>query len=183
MENETVVFEGKTFEVVRRKCKSGAVEGIIEIARRSPGVRIIITRDGKMLLTKEFRVEYNGYDYRLPGGKIFDNLHDYRQSVKNKEDMLSLAERAAKRECLEETGVEAESLEFFQIARAGTNVEWDLFYFTTDKFAKGSQKLEDSEVIQPEWKTFDDVKKMCLNGDIKEDRTVGVLLKFLLKNQ
>lgn len=37
---------------------------------RAPGVRIILDdqNSGKILLTREFRHELDGYDYRLPGG-------------------------------------------------------------------------------------------------------------------
>ena len=30
-------------------------------------------------LSKEFRSELNGYDYRLPGGKVFDTLEEYEK--------------------------------------------------------------------------------------------------------
>ncbi len=57
-----------------------------------------------------------------------------------------------------------------------------MYYFLVDDFDErdGGQNLEDGEVIYPEWKTFDETVDMCMNGEIKEDRTVGVLLRFLL---
>ena len=51
-----------------------------ELARRAPGVRVIIPDHraaGKVLLTKEFRRELNGGTSRLPGGKVFDTLAEF----------------------------------------------------------------------------------------------------------
>jgi 8-oxo-dGTP pyrophosphatase MutT (NUDIX family) len=178
--NETIVFKGEIFEIVRKPFKTGNKKKIIEIARRSPGTRLIILKENKLLLSKEFRVELNDYDYRLPGGKVFNCIDVYENFLKTKKDILPLAIKAAKKECLEEVGIVAKKLKLFQTVKAGTNVEWDLFYFIVNNFKESGQKLEDGEVIYPEWKTFDEVEELCLNNKIKEDRTVGVLLKFLL---
>jgi len=179
---ETIVYEGKIFEIVKQPFKAGDKEIIFETARRSPGTRIIIVKNKKMLLTKEFRTEHKDYDYRLPGDKVFNTLEEYRK-VLGKKDILPFAIKAAKKECLEETGIIANNLKLFQIAKAGATVEWDLFYFIVDDFKESKQKLESGEVIYPEWKTFNEVKELCLNNKINEDRTVGVLLKFLLLNK
>ncbi|MEI6117757.1 MAG: hypothetical protein WCP92_00380 [bacterium] len=50
-----------------------------EIAKRSPGVRLIICDGDKILITNEFRKEVNTDDYRLPGGKVFDTLKEYNE--------------------------------------------------------------------------------------------------------
>ena len=58
-----------------------------------------------------------------------------------------------------------------------------MIYFIIDDFEEngGGQKLEAGEVIDIEWKTFDEVKKLCKDGAITEDRTLGVLFKFFLQ--
>jgi 8-oxo-dGTP pyrophosphatase MutT (NUDIX family) len=181
--DEVVVYEGKIFEVVKQSFKAGDKEIVFETARRPPGTRIIIIKDRRILLTKEFRTEHNDYDYRLPGGKVFNTLEEYRKALKDKNDILPFAIGAAKKECLEETGIVANNLKYFQTAKAGATVEWDLLYFVVKDFKENKkQKLETGEVIFPEWKTFEEVKELCLKNKIREDRTVGVLLKFLLIN-
>lgn len=46
-----------------------------KLVRRPPGVRaIIINENNQILLSKEFRYELNTFDYRLPGGKVFDSI-------------------------------------------------------------------------------------------------------------
>ena len=177
---EQVFYEGKTFQIVNQTFKSGDKIKNLEIARRSPGVRLLITKNNNILLTKEYRVELNDYDYRLPGGKVFDNLEEYKKAPDTKIDILKFAIEAAKRECLEETGLIVKNIKHYCTSHAGQTVAWDLFYFIVDNFEQSKQNLEFGEVIYPEWKTFDEVKDFCLNNKIKEDRSVGVLLKFLM---
>jgi methylthioribose-1-phosphate isomerase len=63
-------------------------------------------------------------------------------------------------------------------------VEWDLYYFLVNTFEENEQgqELEDGEDITVERRSREEVKTLCIQGDIREERTVGVLLKFLLKN-
>jgi hypothetical protein len=42
------------------------------------------------------------------------------------------------------------------------------------------QELEEGEDIAVERKTKEQVKALCLNGEIKEERSMGILLRFLL---
>ena len=182
---EKIVYEGKTFQIIKKPIKSKKRIFELEIARRSPGVRLIIVKKNKILLTREFRPGLNKYDYRLPGGKVFDTLKEYKQSISKKQNLLGAAKRAAEKECAEETGLIPKNVNLFQISKAGLTVEWDLFYFIADDFTKNGkgQQLEPDEIIYPEWKTFGQVKEFCLNGKISEDRSVGVLLKFLFKKR
>ena len=137
-----------------------------------------------MLLTKEYRYELQDYDYRLPGGKVFDELKYYKKALKNNSNIQKFALEAAKKECLEETGLAVKKIKHFITSNAGLTVQWDMFYFIVEDFeiSPSGQELEESEEIYPEWKTFEEVKKLCLNGKIKEYRSVGIILSYLLKN-
>lgn len=148
-------------------------------------MRLIIVKDNRMLLIKEYRYELNDYDYRLPGGKVFDSLKEYKNALKINIDINKCAIKAAKKECIEETGLIAKKIKFLRKANAGLTVFWDLLYFIVDKFSRNQngQELEYAEEIYPEWKTFDEVKKLCLNDKIKEYRGVGVILSYILKNK
>lgn len=178
---EEVVYKGKMFEVIKQPMKIGEKRVDFEIARRSPGVRLIIVKDAKILITKEFRTELNDYDHRLPGGKVFDTLDEYKKH--ESEDIMPLAKQAAKRECKEETGLIAKNIKHFATSHAGATVVWDLIYFVIDDFeeSESGQTLEPGEDIEIEWMSSKQVKKLCKNRDIKEDRTAGVLFRFFLK--
>lgn len=179
--DERVVYSGRIFEVVRRPMRVGGKVVEFESVRRSPGVRLLIVRDKKMLLVREYRSELNGFDFRLPGGKVFDEFGDYKKALLDGADILASAICAAKRECLEETGLVAKRVEHIHTTASGATVVWDLFYFVVRDFVgDGScQSLDEGEVIYPEWKTFDEVKRLCLGKGINEDRSVAVILRFL----
>lgn len=178
-EGEQVVYEGKTFEIVRKTMRGKGKTVTVEMARRSPGVRLIIVRDNKILLTKEYRYELNGYDYRLPGGKVFDSLKEYQEALKGNKDISQCAKDAAKQECEEETGLIAKGVKHMHTSVVGLTIQWDLLYFVVDDFTQGRQKPEDAEIIHPEWKTFGEARQLCLEGKMSEDRSVAVLLRFL----
>jgi len=176
---EKIVYQSREFEVIKQPMKIGNKKFEVEIARRSPGVRLLILKDKKILLTREFRTELNGYDYRLPGGKVFESIKEYHSALEKKEDILNHAIDATKKECAEETGLDPLKLKHIYTSTAGLTVIWDLFYFLVSEFKVQKQNLGTGEVIIPEWYSFKDVKNMCLNGNIKEDRTVAALLRFL----
>ncbi len=179
---EVVIFKGKLIEIVQQKMQAGDKEFTVEFARRSPGTRlIIISRDHKILLTKEYRTDIKKWDIRLPGGKVVDTLEEYNQLLKNKVDIAKKAMAAAKKEALEEVGLEVEKIKLFALSNCGTTVVWDIYYFIVTKFHNhpDGQRLELGENIKLNWVSFNDAKKMCLNSRIGEDRSVAVLLRFL----
>ena len=84
---EKVVFQGKIFEIVNQPMNLGGKIVQFEIARRSPGIRLLIVDKNKILLAKEFRHEQKEWDYRLPGGKVFDTLGEYNTALGKKADI------------------------------------------------------------------------------------------------
>jgi len=58
--DEIIVYSGRVFEIVRQPMKIGAKVVDFEIARRSPGVRLLVVRDGKILLVKNSALSMMG---------------------------------------------------------------------------------------------------------------------------
>lgn len=176
-----VRYRGQIFRVVQERHQFGDDVKTFERAQRAPGVRVIVLAEGKVLLTKEYRREQGGIDIRLPGGKVFDRLHDFEQVVDIGGDPLSAAERAAVRELREETGLVPTSLRFLYRSACGATVDWDLYYFLVDAFdcAAGGQALESGESIEPFWAERREAAAMCLDGRISEERSALVLLRYL----
>lgn len=182
--NESIYKKGKLFELVYQEQSDGRV---FEIARRAPGVRIIIANQSeqRILLTKEFRRELNGWDYRLPGGKVFDSLDEYEAFRSADKDILVVAKKKASEESIEEAGIEVSDLELFKKSTLGATVEWDLFVFEAKEWrvAEAGQKLELGEQIETNnWFSYDEVREKALNGEIQEDRIALILLQWM-KNQ
>ncbi len=178
---EEVVYSGKIFTVVKQKMRIGEKEVYFEKARRAPGTRLLIVRGRQILMTKEYRAELGDYDYRLPGGKVFDTLTAYQEAL-SKDDfsLLDAAKEAASMEAFEEAGIVVKNIEHYHTAHSGATVEWDMYYFLVSEFEEGEQHLESGEDIEKFWLSFSEAKKICVEGKVREDRTLGVLLGFLL---
>lgn len=188
---EESLFKGRIIEVVSNTmeyCQNGE-RGTFkaEVARRSPGVRVLIIDkvNQKILLSKEQRPELQDWDYRLPGGKVFDKLDIYLEHIDEEKSIMEFVNKAVVKETEEEAGILVKEKHFLHKSVSGASVTWDLYYFliTDFEFAKDGQKTEKGEIIYPEWKSFNEVMEMCLNGKIQEDRSVAVILKFLLNQK
>src|SRR5690242_9158048 len=122
-EQDEVVFQGILGEVVHSKQLNGKV---FERYRRAPGTRlIIVTADGKLVMTRERRKETGNVDLRLPGGKVCDTLEDYHMLLESGRSLTAAAAEAAAKEGKEEVGLVLKNLRLVTKATAGATVEWD----------------------------------------------------------
>jgi ADP-ribose pyrophosphatase len=180
--DEVITHQGKTIEVVHQRMLIGEKEVIFEWARRAPGTRILIFDNaGRILITREYRNELRGWDYRLPGGKVFDSLREYNDFLKTGEDITIQAEQAVKREAYQEVGVNAQNVKHYHTSKCGATVEWDLYYFVAEVHIEdvGQQDLEQGENIEVGWYSPEEAWNIALSDDMREDRTVGVLVRYL----
>lgn len=144
---EKITHQGKMIEVVQKEIGENGKTWTLEFARRSPGVRLIIPKGDKILLSKEFRHEVGGYDYRLPGGKVYDSLDEYNSALKSNVDISEAAKQAAIKEAREEAGINIKDLNFIHKSICGATVVWDLFYFVVNGFDQSTQELGEGEDI------------------------------------
>lgn len=178
---EKILFQGKIVEVVQQPMKIGSKLVDFEFARRSPGTRLIIINlnQKKILVTKEFRSEHNDYDYRLPGGKVFDSLEEYNEFLNTGKDILIPATIQAKKEAKEEAGIIVKNIKHYYTSINGATIKWDLYYFVIDVWDEDSQELGEGEDIEVVWVGYDEAKELALNGSMSEDRSVVALLRWL----
>jgi ADP-ribose pyrophosphatase YjhB (NUDIX family) len=176
---ERSTYRGRIIEVVEREVEVDGQKKTFELARRSPGVRVIIPRDSRVLIACEYRVEQNGYDHRLPGGKVFDSLAEYTTALAGGEDIVEAARRAAIKEAKEEVGIEVLDLSLFHTSRCGATIEWDLYYFVAHQLRDATQALEHGEDITAAFVERERAREMCLDGSIREERSALVLLRYL----
>lgn len=179
--NERIVASGNIFELVQTMQNDGRV---FEIARRAPGARIIIAdvETRQILLTKEFRHELGDWDYRLPGGKVFDTLDEFATFRTSGEDIVEAAKTQAIREAQQEAGVEITNLELYKKSVLGATVEWDLYVFVATDWQLhiDGQELEEGEAIEADtWVSYDEARRMILDGAMHEERIALVLLQWI----
>lgn len=180
-EQEKIVAKGNIFELVHTTQPDGRV---FERARRAPGVRVIIynAKHDMVLLTREFRSELNGWDYRLPGGKVFDLLDEYAAFRDSGQDISVPAAEKARAESLEEAGVVVNHLEHVATSNLGATAEWDLYVFETSDWHESpeGQHLEAGEQIEANnWYSYKEVEDMILDGKMQEERIALILLRWL----
>jgi len=181
--SENTVFRGKLFEIIQTPQPDGRV---FERAARAPGVRLIIPDKAArtILLTKEFRTELNDWDFRLPGGKVFDSLDEYDAHKGSADDMIDAAARKAVAEGSEEAGITIKGVQLFRKSTLGATVEWDLWCFEVTDWEKSStgQQLEAGERIEADnWFSYDEARRMILGGHMQEERVALILLQWLEK--
>lgn len=181
MSNEEIFAKGKLFELVHLKQEDGRV---FEVARRAPGVRLIIADEvnKKVLLTKEYRRELGEWDYRLPGGKVFDALDEFESFRTSSKDIVDAAKVKAIEEAQQEAGVDIADLTLFKTSVLGATVEWNLYVFesTNWQLSVDGQELEVGEKIEADnWVPYEDAKRMVLEGKMQEERVALILLQWL----
>ena len=180
------VFDGAIVEVLQKTLPNGDVH---EIARRSPGVRmIIVTPENKFLISREKR-DYleKGWDYRLPGGKVVDKLPDYLLLLEKLEngldggDLTPTVQAAVIKESKEEVGITVRNPGLLHISTSGGTIEWDLWYWLVKDFDQGRQELEHDEEIEIVEMTPFEVAQLVINKEFSEDRSRVVLMDYLIK--
>lgn len=191
---DNVKFKGKLFTVEERKITqiikvdNREIEKNLtyEIVRRGPGVRAIVVKNNKILLNREYRYELGEWDYRLPGGKVFDLFTDYETAIRNNE-VQKMIEKQLDEELMEEADIKRKKSNFMEISRCGFTIEWDLYYFLINDFeilpSFYDTKIQKSEYefIEHCWIEYSKVLSMCLNGELAETRSAFVLIKYLVK--
>ena len=175
---ETITHQGRIVEIVEFPSVDG--KRFFEKARRAPGTRLIIPiGEDSILLTKEYRQEVDGYDFRLPGGKVFDSLEEYNAFLESGKDIMEPATKKAKEEAKQEVGLDVKALEHIYTSILGATMQWDLLYFVIKESKRGDQELEHGEEIEVVEVTRDEAVEMCLDGRISEERSALVLLRYL----
>lgn len=192
---EKITYTGKFFQVLNRiekKCfevsgKKVEKEIQYELVRRSPGVRALISSGNRILINREYRYELDAWDYRLPGGKVFDSMEEYADALEEGR-IQDAIEARLKQEMLEEADIQIKDFRLMEISRCGFTVEWDLYYFFIDifqilpTFYDDNAEKNEYEYIEHCWMEYSEVYKLCLEGKISEKSSAFIVLKYLLEN-
>lgn len=175
-------FSGKIHSIIHQKMQIGPKQKTFEKVQRAPGVRLLIVDiQGSILLTKEYRAEIQDFDFRLPGGKVYDSLDDFQTAKSTNQPIEKAALKAAKNEALEEAGIKIKDISLIHTSHCGATIDWTLYYFIVNDFEDLPEQQNDSieENIEVHWFAPMEVEDMLNNLKIKEDRSQGVLYRYL----
>ena len=130
-----------------------------EIITHSGGVGILpITKDGRVILVKQFRKPFEGYTLEIPAGK------------KEKGEELV---KCAARELSEETGITAEKMTFLveMYPSPGYTNETVCIYLA-EGLTYGEAAPDEDEFVEVLVLSLDEAYELIRNGGIKDAKTV-----------
>ncbi len=159
-------FQGKiiTLDVDEVLLPDGSVSKR-ECVRHSGGAAVLLVKDSKVLLVKQFRYLYGKAIYEIPAGKL---------------EKGEQPERAALRELEEETGYRAEKLvPMQQIYPSPGYTDEVIHIFFADGCKFVGQNLDEDEFLNVEFIALNKVKKMIDDGEICDAKTVAAVYKYL----
>lgn len=156
---------------------------------RTPGIRLIIpTAHNTFLMNYEYRGGLQKWDYRLPGGKVYDTLDEFtyvKDEIEyNALDLLPDAQKAAVLEAKQEIGIttHVDDLELLEITEVGGSTKHDIYYFLVKKYELGDQELEPDEQIERVELTSEEIMEKIYQKEFSEDRSIGPFLRFIKKH-
>lgn len=127
-----------------------------------------VTKEGKILMVRQFRNALDRFTLEIPAGKLDD---------KNERTLV-----CAKRELEEETGYVAESMELLITLRtwlAFTNEKIDVY--VAKDLIPTHQHLDEDEFIDVKAYTMEELKEKIFSGEIEDCKTISALLAYEVK--
>ncbi len=159
------IFDGRIISL--RKDEIVTEKGIKqsrEVVSHGGGAAVLVVKDGKILLERQFRYPYGEILWEIPAGKR-DKGEDFAQT--------------AKRELEEETGYAAEKLvKLFEIYPTPGYTNEIIGIFKAEGLKKGVLHFDEDEDITSEWIPEEKVFEMIENGEIKDGKTLIALLWY-----
>lgn len=182
-----VAYKSRLWAQVRTPTKVGSRIVEFEDAVRPPGVRIIaydaVARS--VYLTREYRRETQDWDWRVPGGKVFDCVDDYLPHYFSELtpvglDLPAAVLRAAGVEAAEEIGVELADPRIVGLSVAGSTVHWDLYFVCGQVAEVRGNRPEVGEQIEVRRLGWVEALDLVDSGAMSEDRSAMRLRRILV---
>lgn len=164
------VFEGKIFDIYQwEQLLYDGSKAIFEKAKRkSDSVGVLpITETGKILLTKQEQPQEKPFIGAI-GGRM---------------DQGETPLETAKREMLEEAGLEAENWDLFLAVQYDLKVDWVCYTFIAKGLTQKERALEAGEKIEIIEVSFDEYMDIILEDDYRDPEIAFHILKAKQKPQ
>lgn len=167
---ETTIFDGKIMTVKVLDVIANGIETKREVVKKGGAVAIVpIKDDGKVVMARQYRIAIDEEMLEIPAGLMDPGEDDPLET--------------AKRELKEETGYTAEKwthmTEFYPTA--GFCNEY-IHIFLAEGLTPGETDFDETEVIEIEEYTIDQLMEMIKTGEVHDGKTVaGVALAKILR--
>lgn len=159
----TLDYRNRFMEVHHSRADFGAFQKDYFVVDLGPRAGIVAVREGRVLLTRQYRFLIDDYSWEIPGGRV---------------DAGETPEVAAVRECVEETGVKCSNLTPLVTYYPGLDNfdnRTSLFYSEWTEVV-APFVANDAEVVEIRWIRLDECIEMVFGGAILDVLTLAGLL-------
>lgn len=161
-----LIYDGPAFSVYQDFVREGEFTGQRDVVRHTGSVVIAAVDDSgkesRVLLVKQYRYAADQYIWELPAGRI-----DAREKTL----------RAAKRELLEETGIQAKKWKrLFQFYASPGFLDETMDVFLATGLQQGKAQPEEDEQIEAKFFSLRRGVQMVQSGEINDAKTMCALL-------
>ena len=137
------------------------------ISDRGERCGVIIINNQSILLVRQYRYLINDLSWEIPGGGVGKRENP---------------ETAARREAMEEAGVECGALEPFFSYQQGVDTTFNPTHLFVTKNSTVSEGLFNSETDKRQWFKFSVALDMVIDGTIKDSMTILAILLYKTRN-
>ena len=168
LEDKDIIFENEFKKIYRIKAKFPGFYKEYFVTDSGPRVGVLVVRGHEFLAVRQYRIQINGISIEIPGGALDDG-----ESL----------EDAAKRECLEETGVRCKSMEPLIHYHPGLDTICNptTIFYAHDFVEATTPKLSMAEILQVEWVPISHYLKISANGERMDAMTGIALMSYSLR--
>lgn len=167
--NSNLIYDGKVVKLYLDEVKLFD-ESVSkrEIVKHSGGAAMLLVKDNKVLLVKQFRYAYGKAIYEIPAGKL---------------ELSEDPKISAIRELEEETGFVATKVKKLATVYPTPGYTSEIIHvYIAEEVYKREQKLDNGEFIDVEFIDIGEVLRMIEINEICDAKTIIAVYKYLLIN-
>ena len=167
--NREVAYQGTVLKIYRDTVIANGVEEVFDFIHHNGAAAVLpITKDGKIMLVRQYRNALDRFTLELPAGKV-DSPEEPRIDC-------------AYRELEEETGFKTDKLEYLMTVNttvALCNEAIDIF--VAKNLIPSKQHLDEDESIDVEIWEVKDLLDMIYSGKMTDSKTIAGVLAYAQK--
>ena len=164
--SSTTIYNGKILRLDKDIIEINGNTAVREVIRHGDGVAILFIKNNKILLVKQYRYPYNEFIYEIPAGMLEENEEPIVGAIRELEE-----ETANKVQDLKYLGTMYPSCGYL-------DEKIHIFYGTDSIITKTN--FDQDEDIESSYVEIDEVKKMILDGRIKDAKTICAISYYLI---
>lgn len=163
--SNNIVFENERIKLedINMMAFGKLIPSYIAVNVKRDSVVVLVKKEEKLLVTKNYRFLINKNSIELPAGEIEEN-----ESIIN----------AAKREVLEETGIQIKNEQIISMIHPSNGITNQQIYIVFAEYESGNLKKQEDEIVNVYWMKKQEIENKIKNGEITDGPSI-VSISFL----